>query len=102
MLFRSGIELINNTMPDSYVLTQNYPNPFNPSTTINFSVTKTSFVTLKVYDLLGRLVAVLVDKEIDFGNYKVQFNAQNLSSGVYIYRIEAGRYSNAKKLILMK
>jgi len=85
-----------------FKLLQNYPNPFNPSTTINYSVPKTSFVTLKVYDVLGREVETLVNGEKSQGNYKIEFNASRLASGMYIYRMQAGSFVESKKLILMK
>jgi photosystem II stability/assembly factor-like uncharacterized protein len=88
-------------------LFQNYPNPFNPSTQINYSISKSEFVTLKVYDVLGNEVAALVNEEKPAGAYTVRFNShsdegQNLSSGVYFYRLKAGSYISTKKLILMK
>ena len=88
--------------PVGFELDQNYPNPFNPSTTIEFSIPQQSFVTLKVYDLLGREVASLVNKELQSGSYKTQFNASNLASGVYLYRLNADGFIQTKKLMLMK
>ncbi len=86
----------------SYKLFQNYPNPFNPSTRIDYSIPRSSFVTLKVYDILGREVATLVNEEKPAGNYEVEFNGSNLSSGVYFYRIEAESFVSTKKLVLLK
>ncbi len=86
----------------SFILSQNYPNPFNPTTTINYAIPKSSFVTIKVYDLLGNEVAALVSGMKASGNYKVEFNASKLSSGVYFYRIQAGSFVKTKKLILLK
>jgi hypothetical protein len=83
-------------------LSQNYPNPFNPSTTIKFSIPNTQFTTLKVYNILGREVATLVNEEKTPGNYEVQFNGSNLSSGVYFYRLQSGSFSEIKKFVLMK
>ncbi len=91
-----------NSLPSSFRLFQNYPNPFNPTTTINYSVPKSSFVTLKVYDILGREIKTLVDDEKPSGNYKVEFNGSNLSSGIYFYRMQAGSFVETKKLILLK
>jgi hypothetical protein len=91
-----------NSLPVSYNLSQNYPNPFNPLTTINYSVPKSEFVKIKVFDLLGREVITLVNEYKPVGNYTVQFNANKLSSGVYFYRMESGFYSQTKKLILLK
>jgi hypothetical protein len=88
--------------PNSFALYQNYPNPFNPTTNISFTIPSKSFVTLKVYDLLGRDVATLVSKELPAGTYPQQWNAAGFASGVYLYRLQAGKYSGTKKLILMK
>lgn len=87
---------------NSFLLQQNYPNPFNPSTTIKFSIPHSQFVTLKVYDLLGREVTTLVNEEKLPGNYEVKFDGGNLSNGVYFYRLKAGDYMFVKKFILMK
>jgi hypothetical protein len=86
----------------SFNLYQNYPNPFNPKTTIHFSIPKRSFVTLRVYDLLGREIALLVNEERSAGEYKTVFDGKNLSSGVYFYRLLAGEFSQTKKFILQK
>ncbi len=85
-----------------FQLYQNYPNPFNPTTTISYSLPKRGFVNLTVYDILGREVANLVNKEQATGNYKVEFNASNLSSGVYFYRLHCGDFVETKKLILLR
>ncbi|MHB9011907.1 MAG: T9SS type A sorting domain-containing protein [Ignavibacteriaceae bacterium] len=89
-------------VPMEYTLYQNYPNPFNPSTIISYQLPVSSKVVLKIYDLLGRDVATLVNKEQVTGNYKVIFNGNNLASGVYFYRLKAGNFVETKKLILMK
>lgn len=89
-------------IPTKYALKQNYPNPFNPSTTIEFTLPKTEFVTLKIFNTLGQQVATLVNKELMSGIYKFKWNALSFSSGVYFYRIETATYSNVKKLILLK
>jgi photosystem II stability/assembly factor-like uncharacterized protein len=92
-------------IPSNYSLSQNYPNPFNPVTTIKYSIpasNKIHSVQLKVFDLLGNEMAVLVDSEQAFGEYSVEFDASNLSSGIYFYRLQAGNYYSVKKLILMK
>ncbi|MCZ7602790.1 MAG: T9SS type A sorting domain-containing protein [Melioribacteraceae bacterium] len=83
-------------------LDQNYPNPFNPITLINYSIPSTAQVVLKVYDITGKEMVTLVDEKKEAGNYSVNFNGENLSSGVYIYSIVSGEYSDSKKLILMK
>jgi len=97
-----GVKEISNTIPQVYSLKQNYPNPFNPTTNIQFAIPKAGFVTMKVYNLLGQEVTTLVDEYKNAGTYKVDFNASNLSSGVYFYKIDAGNYTNVKKMILMK
>lgn len=89
-------------VPQTFYLFQNYPNPFNPSTVINYQIPKSGLITLKVYDVLGREVAILVNGEKPAGNYEVEFNGSRLSSGIYFYRIQAGDYVSAKKMILMK
>ena len=90
------------SMPDKFELSQNYPNPFNPSTTIQFDIPKASFVTLKVYDVLGQEVATLVDEKREAGRFEVQLDASSLSSGVYFYQFQANDYSLTKKFVVMK
>ncbi len=89
-------------IPTEFSLKQNYPNPFNPTTIISYQLPISSHVTLKVFDLLGREVAVLVNEEKSPGNYEVKFNGSNLASGIYFYRLNAGQYSQMKKMILLK
>jgi subtilisin family serine protease len=96
-----GIKENQNKLPDSFALFQNYPNPFNPSTVISYQIPKAGHVKLKVYDVLGREVATLIDKEQIAGSYKVEFSGQ-LSSGVYFYRLTAGEFSQTKKMLLLK
>lgn len=98
----SGVEKNLNITPSEYKLFQNYPNPFNPTTIIKYSIPKRSYVSLNVYDLLGRKVQTLVDGEKLAGEYTVNFSAKNLASGVYIYALRSGGYSFSKKLILLK
>ena len=88
--------------PIEYVLSQNYPNPFNPSTTISYSIPEAGFVTIKVYDILGNEVANLVDEFKQVGKHDLVFNASNLSSGVYYYKMTSAGFSEIKKLMLMK
>ncbi|MDR3610380.1 MAG: T9SS type A sorting domain-containing protein [Ignavibacteriaceae bacterium] len=88
--------------PSSFELSQNYPNPFNPSTKINYSIAKKSFVTLKIYNILGKEMTTLINGEKDPGNYNITFNAGKLATGVYLYRLSTGDYSSVKKMILMK
>jgi hypothetical protein len=89
-------------IPAAFALSQNYPNPFNPITTISFGVPKASFVTLKVFDLLGREVATLVNENRSAGFYDVQLDAGLLSSGVYFYRLQANDFVSMKKMIVLK
>lgn len=91
-----------NAAPVTYELFQNYPNPFNPATTISFNVSSLSFVTLKVYDILGREVKTLVDGYKTQGKYSFNFDASSLSSGVYFYQLKAGDYTSIKKMVLLK
>jgi hypothetical protein len=91
-----------NHNPENYELYQNYPNPFNPTTTIRFTIPHSLHVTLKVYDILGKEIATLVDEEKNPGSYEAKFDASNLPSGVYFYRIRAGEFNQTKKMVLMK
>jgi hypothetical protein len=95
------------TAPAEFSLNQNYPNPFNPSTKISFSLTDDSKVYLKVYDVLGNEITTLVNKELTAGTYSYDFNAANINSGVYFYRIEAigingNNFIDMKKMMLIK
>ena len=85
-----------------YLLSNNYPNPFNPATTIRYELPERGFVTLKVFDVLGNEVATLVNQEKPAGSYQVEWNAFNLPSGIYFYRMRAGNFTDTKKLILLK
>jgi Secretion system C-terminal sorting domain len=89
-------------MPQEFFLSQNYPNPFNPTTVIRYQLAKTGIVRLNVYDVLGRQIATLVDEVKSAGLYTAAFNAANLPSGVYFYRLHAGSFADTKKLILLK
>lgn len=89
-------------IPNYFSLTQNYPNPFNPTTSIKFSVPTPEMVTLKVYDILGKEVAVLVNELKQPGFHSVEFNASRLASGIYFYRINAGEFTSVKRMILIK
>ena len=88
--------------PEAFVLEQNYPNPFNPTTNLRFSIANPQLTILKVYDLLGREVATLVNDVKQPGTYTVQFNGSGLASGVYLYRIQAGNFTQTKRLLLLK
>jgi hypothetical protein len=100
--FTSGVEPTSDGLPTEYRLHQNYPNPFNPSTTIEFALPKPAFVTLKVYNLLGEEVAILIAEKRTAGIQKLNWDANGLASGVYLYRLEAGGFVETKKLILMR
>lgn len=90
------------SVPLVYEMSQNYPNPFNPVTIINYQLPKAGNTTLKIYDLLGKVVATLVDEYKTEGRFSVEFNGSNLSSGMYLYELRANDFSSAKKMILMK
>ena len=89
-------------VPNRFILEQNYPNPFNPSTTFEFSIPKTEFVTLKIYNLLGQEIATLVEKQLTAGSYSYFWDATGFASGVYYSKIEVENYTQTRKLILMK
>ncbi len=102
-ILREGLDVEDkDNLPSQYSLSQNYPNPFNPTTTISYALPSNAKVVMKVYDVLGREVARLVDEVKPAGKYNVNFNANGLSSGVYFYSIQAGKYSETKKLMLLK
>jgi len=94
-------------MPQSYSLSQNYPNPFNPTTVIKYSIPEkengeVQLISLKIFDLLGREIKVLVNEIQTPGNYEIGFNAADLTSGIYFYQLTAGDYKATKKMILLK
>ena len=93
---------ITQNLPSKFMLEQNYPNPFNPTTSIEYSVPSSEYVSLKVYDVLGNEVASLVNENKNAGSYRIDFNASTLSSGVYFYKITAGNYTETKKMMLIK
>jgi len=98
----ASVENISGVTPSNYSLEQNFPNPFNPSTTINFTIPNSDFVTLKVYNILGSEVATLVNENLSAGSYKFNFDAINLASGVYLYELKAGNFREIKKMNLLK
>ena len=102
ILHVTTVESEPNVLPDNFFLSQNYPNPFNPITRINYEIPELSFVTLKVYDVLGNEVAILVSEEKTVGRYEVEFNAITFPSGIYFYRLQAETYVKTKKMILLK
>jgi hypothetical protein len=98
----TGVREVPGVQPQAFRLGQNYPNPFNPATKIQYSIPASSFVTLKVFDVLGREVATLVNGEQGAGSYSADFDATNLADGPYFYRIQAGNFSETKKMMLLK
>jgi hypothetical protein len=97
LIRQESISLTNN-----YSLNQNYPNPFNPTTMIEFHLEENSHVFLQIYNIEGRLVSTLIDKKMTIGNHRVEFNANNLANGIYIYQIKVGKFQDSKKMILLK
>jgi hypothetical protein len=105
----TSIENENTTQPNEFYLSQNFPNPFNPTTKIRYTIPNVTLsgvegsrVQLKIYDVLGNEVSTLVNEYKSAGSYEVEFNANNLSSGVYFYRLQVGTYVQSKKMILTK
>jgi hypothetical protein len=94
--------LKNNYIVHSFELYQNYPNPFNPSTTIEFDLPKSGEVSLKVFNILGEEVATLVSERLSTGSYSYEWDASNLASGIYLYRLQAGDYVETRKMVLMR
>jgi hypothetical protein len=90
------------SLPVKFQLQQNYPNPFNPSTTITFSLPHSTNTSLKVFDMLGREVATLVDGYMAAGSHEVHFNATSLASGIYYYKLTSGNFTEVKKMMLVK
>jgi len=97
-----GITNFNSNMPEKYFLSNNYPNPFNPSTRITFGILKNQKVRLSVLDILGREISVLVNENLKPGTYEASFRADNLSSGIYFYRLTTDTYSETKRMMLIK
>ncbi len=98
-----GIEPISNELPDVFKLHQNFPNPFNPTTKIKFSVPKTSFISIKIYNILGSEIATLTNAQLQSGTYEADWSADMFSSGVYFYKLIAdGKIIDTKKMILIK
>ena len=98
----ADIDTVYDRMPIAIALSQNYPNPFNPITTINFHITERLFTSLYVFNQLGEKISTLIEKELESGNYEVNFDASNLPSGVYFYRISSGSFIDAKKMLFIK
>jgi hypothetical protein len=98
----TSVERLSTDLPIGFSLEQNYPNPFNPSTIISFSLPSRTFVSLKVCDALGREVAMLINEVKSAGTYAASFTAATMSSGVYFYRLQAGSFSQTRKLMLLR
>ena len=98
----TGIKNEQSIIPIVWKLEQNYPNPFNPSTTIKYQVPKAGYVSLKIYDILGREIKTLVNENKDVGYYEVRFDAVRFPSGVYIYELRSKDYLSDKKMMLLK
>ena len=97
-----SVNPVSTTVSDKYSLSQNYPNPFNPTTNIKFSIPKSDNVTLKVFNILGKEIATLVNEKLQAGSYEVKFDGTNQPSGVYYYKIVSGDYSEVRKMVLIK
>ncbi|MFQ6008799.1 MAG: T9SS type A sorting domain-containing protein, partial [Candidatus Zixiibacteriota bacterium] len=89
-------------LPDSYALDQNFPNPFNPMTAISFTIPAASYVKLEIYNIMGQKVTTLIDRQMEAGRYTIQWDASNVASGVYLYRLQAGDFVDTKKMTLLK
>ena len=98
----TSVREVSTGLPEALALDKNYPNPFNPSTTIRFTIQVTGFTTLKVYDVLGREVATLVSEVLALGSYNTKWDAAGFPSGVYLYRLQTGEFTETKKLLLLK
>ena len=104
-LIRTSVE--DEIIPDKFILYQNYPNPFNPTTTIKFKLPKSGFTTLRIFDLFGKEIATLINENLNSGTYEVKFSTdelkdKSLASGIYFYQLKSGKYSEMKKMILLK
>jgi hypothetical protein len=97
-----NIKHIERNLPNNFILSQNYPNPFNPTTRIKFRIINSNFVSLKVFDILGKQIQTLVNEKKATGAYEVEFNGEELTSGIYFYKLTVGKISISKKMILLK
>ncbi|MFA5403463.1 MAG: T9SS type A sorting domain-containing protein [Ignavibacteria bacterium] len=98
----TGVEGFSTQLPKEFQLYQNYPNPFNPVTSIKFDIPNSSFVTMKIYDVLGKQIADIVNQDMEPGRYEVNWDGTNLASGIYFYRIEAKDFTKVMKMVLIK
>jgi hypothetical protein len=103
-IFRDSASRIadENSIPGQFTLSQNYPNPFNPSTKIKFTLPQSEKISIEIFSLLGQKIGTLVNKKMPAGSHEIEFNAKDLPSGVYLYRIQAGDYINSKKMLLLR
>jgi len=101
-LLTDAEDILNLSIPDRYELQQNYPNPFNPATKIEYAIPEEGFVNLTVYNVIGQVVKEIVNEYKRAGYYEVTFNANNLGSGFYLYRITSGKFNATKKMLLLK
>jgi len=97
-----SVQSLSTEVPEQFSLSQNYPNPFNPVTNLEFGISDLGFVTLKIYDVLGKEDATLVNEKLSPGNYKVVFDGSGLPSGVYFYRLTAGEFTDVKRMMLVE
>lgn len=97
-----GIQQISNEVPSGFVLGQNYPNPFNPNTKIQFSIPKSAFTKLTIYDVTGRVMAILVNEDLKPGKYEVDWKTSSFPSGVYFYKFDADSYTETRRMVLLK
>jgi hypothetical protein len=98
----TNLNEITNKIPSEFSLQQNYPNPFNPSTKVKYEIPERSFVTLKVYDVLGKEVATLVNDEKPAGVFEFEFNGAGLTSGIYFYKLQVGDFVETRKMVLLR
>jgi len=101
-LGNTGVFISDNSVPVKYFLSQNYPNPFNPSTVIRYQIPVSGFVSLKIFDVLGNEMAELVNEKHNEGSYEIIFNAVNIPSGVYYYRLKSGYFNETKRMLFIK
>jgi hypothetical protein len=97
-----GINPVSNEIPKSFLLMQNYPNPFNPATSIKFLIPISGFITIKIYDILGKEITSLLSENLQPGTYEVNWNASDYPSGIYFYKLTSGSYIGTKKMVLLK
>ena len=98
----SSVQQVSNEVPGEFKLWQNYPNPFNPVTNLEFGIKEPGFVSLKVFDILGKEVASLVNEKLSPGKYKTEFSGGNLSSGMYFYKLETENFVETRRMMLVK